>query len=366
MSYLARVREALAGIDRAALRRTIREQRDDLLDFSSNDYLGLARHPALLAALGEARRAGSGGSRLLAGAYREHRALEETIAALTRREDALLFSSGYLAALGATGALAGFVALACSDELNHASLIDGLRLTKLPRTIYPHRLLPARRAGAALVVSETVFGMDGDLLDLEAFAAALGEDDIALLDEAHAFGLLGPRGGGAAASYEDRRLVILGTLSKAAGALGGFVAGPAPAIEYLRNTARSFIFDTSLPPALADAARLALELIAGDEGELRRARLRANVARLQRGLGELGLRAESQGAVQPVVLGDPEAALAAAAALEARGLRVPAIRPPSVPAGTSRLRITLRADHTLDEVDALVEALHATLAVTAA
>jgi 8-amino-7-oxononanoate synthase len=365
MSYLARVREALTSIDRASLRRSIREQRDDMLDFSSNDYLGLSRHPAVLSALSGARRAGSGGSRLLAGAYREHRALEETLAGLTRREDALLFSSGYLAALGATGALARFVAAVYSDELNHASLIDGLRLAKLPRTIYPHLALPEMRTDSALVVSETRFGMDGDALDIAAFIAALGPGDVALLDEAHAFGITGPRGGGAAAAYDDERLVVLGTLSKAAGTLGGFIAGPAVTIEYLRNSARSFIFDTSLPPSLAAAARRALEVIGSDEGETRRAQLRANIARLKGGLAELGLAVGAPGAVQPIGLGDPQAALRAAAALEARGLRVPAIRPPSVPAGTSRLRITLRADHSFDDVDALLDGLQAVLETAA-
>ncbi len=361
MSYLERARRALDELAAGGLRRTIREGRGGLVDFSSNDYLGLARHEAVLAALRGADRAGSSGARLLAGAYPEHSALEEALAALVRREAALLFSSGYLAALGAIGALARCVDHAYSDRLNHASLIDGLRATKLPRTIYPHRELPPKRPAGGLVVSETIFGMDGDAADVRALVGALLPQDVLLLDEAHALGVAGPRGGGLAAELDDPRIVVLGTLSKALGALGGFIAGPRTVIELLKNTARTFIFDTSLPPALAAAAHAAVRIAGSAEGDERRGIVRGHVARLRRLLGELGYGGGGAGAVIPVVLGEADEALAASRALEERGFRVPAIRPPTVPPGSSRLRITVRADHTAAQIEALGEALQGVL-----
>ncbi len=361
MSYLRRAQRALDDLDAQKLRRTIRDHRDDAVDFSSNDYLGLSRHGAVVGALRAARRAGSGGARLLAGAHSEHRALEEALAALVRREAALLFSSGYLAALGAIGALAPCVDAAYSDALNHACLIDGLRATKLARTVYPHLALPPRRGPAALIVSETIFGMDGDSIDARALVAGLGSDDVALVDEAHALGIAGAGGGGLAAELDDPRVVVIGTLSKALGALGGFVAGPQTAIELLRNTARTFVFDTALPPAVAAAALAAVRIVASAEGDALRERLASRVGRLRAALELLGRSAEGPGAVIPIVVGDSSEALAVAAALAERGLHVPAIRPPTVPAGTSRLRITLRADHADDEIDALASALAAVL-----
>lgn len=361
MSYLQAVALALAEIDAAGLRRAIHEHRDDLVDFSSNDYLGLARHPHALAALQAATRTGSGGARLLAGAYPEHRTLEIALAELVQRDDALLFSSGYLAALGAIGALARFVQAAHCDALNHASLIDAIRSTKLPRSIYPHLALPAasERSNGTMIVSETLFGMDGDALDVAALAGSLREADIAVLDEAHAIGVFGTRGGGLAAGIGDPRLIVVGTLSKALAALGGFVAGPKAAIEFLRNAARTFVFDTSLPPAIAAAANAALRITIGEEGTERRGRLNALTARLRAGLVQIGYAASGTGPVVAVVIGGPRETLEIASALAARGLRVPAIRPPTVPAGTSRLRITLRADHTPDSIDALLAALSA-------
>jgi len=361
LSYLRRARRVLDELDAGNLRRTIREHRDDVVDFSSNDYLGLSRHGTVVGALRAARRAGSGGARLLAGAHPEHRALEEALAELVRREAVLLFSSGYMAALGAIGALASCVDAAYSDALNHACLIDGLRATKLTRTIYPHLALPQRRDPAAMIVSETIFGMDGDGIDTGALVAALGTDDVALLDEAHALGIAGPGGGGLAAGLDDPRIVVVGTLSKALGALGGFVAGPQTAIALLRNTARTFVFDSALPPAVAAAARTAVGIVASAEGEALRERLASRASRLRAALERLGRSADGSGAVIPIVVGDASEVLAVAAALAERGLRVPAIRPPTVPQGTSRLRITLRADHTDDEIDALASALAAVL-----
>jgi 8-amino-7-oxononanoate synthase len=361
MSYLRRAERALDALDARGLRRTIRERGDGVLDFTSNDYLGLSRDDRVIAALHGARRAGAGGARLLAGAHPEHRALEETLATLVRREAALLFSSGYLAALGAAGALAACADAAYSDALNHASLIDGLRATKLPRTIYPHLALPRARASGALVVTETLFGMDGDAADVAALAASLAGDDLVLLDEAHAIGTLGASGGGLAAGLDDPRIVILGTLSKALGALGGFVAGPRTAIELLRNTARTFLFDTALPPAVAAAANAAVAIVVSEDGRRLRERLASNAHRLREALARLDLPVAGMGPVLPIVVGDALEALEISAALEKRGLRVPAIRPPTVPAGTARLRISVRADHSEAEIDGLSEALASVL-----
>jgi 8-amino-7-oxononanoate synthase len=361
MSYLQRVADALDELDAAGLRRTIRETHDDCIDFSSNDYLGLARHESVVAALRAASRAGSGGARLLAGAHSEHLALESALAELVRREDALLFSSGYLAAIGAIGTFARFAREAYSDERNHACLIDGLRLTKMPRTIYAHLAAPAARGDGALLVTETLFGMDGDALDVETLAATLAASDVALLDEAHAVGIAGPHGGGLAAAVDDQRIIVIGTLSKALAASGGFVAGPRTAIELLRNAARTFLFDTALPPAIAAAALAAVRIAAGNEGAERRARLHARAAQLRNGLADLGYPTPGTGPVVPVVIGEPGETLALARVLAERKIRVAAIRPPTVPAGTSRLRLTVRADHAPHEVEMLLSALASAL-----
>ena len=282
---------------------------------------------------------------------RTPRASETALATLTGREAALLFSSGYLAALGAIGGLASCVDAAYSDALNHACLIDGLRATKLERTIYQHLLLPSQRTPAALVVSETLFGMDGDAVDAGALVASLGDGDVALLDEAHALGIVGAHGGGLAAGIDDPRVVVIGTLSKAFGALGGFVAGPQTVIELLRNTARTFIFDTALPPAVAAAALASVAIVRSSEGDALRVRLVERSAYLRARLEAMGRPAAGTGPVVPIVIGDSTQTVALADELARRGVRVPAIRPPTVPSGTARLRITVRADHTSEEMD---------------
>lgn len=366
MSYLQRVDAALRDLERRRLRRIVRERSDAsegvLLDFSSNDYLGLAEHPAVVAALRAARRVGSGGSRLLAGAYAEHAALERELASYVGREKALLFSSGYHAALGAIVALSKVADAAYSDELNHACLIDGLRATRLVRHIYPHaRFAAGVQRGedlhrGALVVSESIFGMDGDAVDLRAMLAALGENDVLLVDEAHALGVAGEHGGGLALGLDDPRVLVMGTLSKAFGALGGFVAGPAVVIEYLQTAARTFIFDSALPPAVADAARTAVFL--ARESDQARTDLDALGARLRSGLRALGYAVpEGIGPIVPVLVGEEEATLALAARLRERGINAPPIRPPTVPAGTCRLRVTLRAAHRLEDIERLLTAL---------
>lgn len=359
--YLERIQEDLARLERAQLRRVVREQSDYadgvMLDFSSNDYLGLSDHPEVVGALRRAVRAGSGGARLLAGAHASHRALENDLASLVGRERALLFSSGYHAALGAVGSLARVVQRTVSDELNHASLIDALRLTRLPRTIYPHASLPPPSGTqSALIVTESLFGVDGDAADPAAMLGVIGPDDVLLIDEAHALGVAGPHGGGLAYGIDDPRIVVMGTLSKAIGAHGGFIAGPAPVIDYLESTARTFIFDTALPPALAEAARAGVRL-ARDADEPRRhlAHLGAQLRRELRSLGfEVG---GTMGAIVPILIGDVESTLEVAARLRARGINAPPIRPPTVPPGTSRLRVTLKATHTESDVRQLVAAL---------
>lgn len=358
-SYLERVRDRLAQIEAQHRTRIVQTHQpaSAAIDFSSNDYLGLSRDPQVVQAFRHATRVGSGGARLLGGRHREHSLLEEELAAWLGRERALLFSSGYLAALGAVSVLASVSEAAYSDALNHASLVDGVRAArKASRHVYPHAALPPRdeRETPALVLSETLFSMDGDTVDPARLLGDLHDGDVLLLDEAHALGAYGPQGAGLARALDDARVVVLGTLSKSLGALGGFVAGPADAIELLVNAARTFVFDTALPPAVALAARVALSIVRKD-GE-RRERLRANAVRLRAGLEAIGLEVFGDDAshIVPIVLGDEERALRVSAALLEKNLYVPAVRPPTVPAGTSRLRVSVRADHAPEHLDLLV------------
>lgn len=353
MSYLDRVEEALATIRMQERYRTLeRYQPGDAIDFSSNDYLALATDPQVVQAFARAKRVGSGGARLLGGRHREHSLLEEELAEWLGRERALLFSSGYHAALGAIPVLGGMVARIYSDRLNHASLIDGMRLARVPRSIYPHGEPPGRaqRGSEALLVTESIFSMDGDSAQLDAIVADLGPGDALLVDEAHALGVVGPRGAGLASELHDPRVVVLGTLSKSLGGLGGFIAGPAPLIELLVNAARPFIFDTALPPAIALAARVALSIARRDE--TRRERLHAAVVQFRSGLRAMGLPTiETPSPIVPVVLGKAALALHVSAALLAKRIYAPAIRPPTVPQGESRLRFSIRADHTPEHID---------------
>jgi len=362
LSYLARARGLLQAIEAAGELRSIVEQPERLaVDFSTNDYLALAREPQVVAALQRGSRVGSGGARLLGGAHREHWLLEQDLAAYLKRERALLFSSGYLAAIGAITALAATARAAYSDERNHASLIDGLRATKLERQVYEHRRLPpkAARSSPALIVTESLFSMDGDRADLEAMLADLHDDDVLVVDEAHAIGVAGPGGAGLAMDLRDERVVVIGTLSKALGAQGGFVAAPASIIELLINTARTFIFDTALPPAIALAARIALYLARGAED--RRARIAQATRTLRSGLRGCGFDVpECEGPIVPVIVGNAQEALLLSEQLREKSINAPAIRPPTVPAGSSRLRLSVRSDHTDDQIQRFLEALACT------
>ncbi len=360
MSYLHAIELELQQIRDANRYRELSDPASGALDFSSNDYLGLSSEPQVVEALRRATRAGSTGARLLGGAHREHRLLEEELAAWLGRERALLFSSGYHAALGAIPVLARAVGgSVASDQYNHASLIDGVRLAKVPRAVYPHAQFERDSiSGPVLVVTESIFSMGGDAVDVAALLASLGDRDALLVDEAHALGVAGPLGAGLARGLEDPRVVVMGTLSKAFGAHGGFIAGPAAVVDLLVNVARTFVFDTALPPALALAARISLLMVRNGDG--RRERLRANVERLREGLRALSLPAPNGPApIVPVVLGSEARALEVAAALLARGIVAPAVRPPTVPPGESRLRLSVRANHSVEDIERLLRELAA-------
>ncbi|MGB4673425.1 MAG: 8-amino-7-oxononanoate synthase, partial [Azovibrio sp.] len=342
-----------------------------MLAFASNDYLGLAAHPALAEAMAEGALrwgAGSGASHLVSGHLAPHAALEQRLAEFTGFPRALTFSTGYLANLAVTPTLApGRDDAIFADKLNHASLIDAARLSRARHHRYPHndmaalaRLLAASDARTKVIVSDAVFSMDGDLAPLpELFELAERFDAWLVVDDAHGFGVLGPHGEGSLAHCRlpaHPRVILMGTLGKAAGVGGAFVAGSEIAIDYLLQKARSYIFTTAQPPAVATALMKSLELIAA--GDDRRAHLQALIRQLQEALSGLPWQLlPSATAIQPLLVGDNEAALALSQALWEQGLWVVAIRPPTVPAGRARLRISLSAAHRPEDVDRLAEAL---------
>nr|WP_221195542.1 8-amino-7-oxononanoate synthase [Luteibacter sp. Sphag1AF] len=388
---LARLHASRLARDQAGLLRRLRTvdertgaiRRVDgrqLIDFCSNDYLGLASHPDLIDALGTAAArdgVGSGAAHLVSGHHREHAALEEELADWTGRERALLFSTGIMANLGVMQALfnAGTppgrnTALCVQDRLNHASLIDGAQLSGSRLLRYAHadadaarQALRANEGQAALLATDGVFSMDGDVAPLTALARVC-KDEGALLyvDDAHGLGVLGVAGAGslteAGVSPADAPL-MMGTLGKALGCAGAFVAGPADVIDGILQFARTYVYTTALPPALAAATRAAVRLARLDP-EGRRERLCAHVARFRQGAKAIGLPLmPSRTAIQPLMLGDADRAMAVAAALDAQGYLVTAIRAPTVPPGSARLRITLSAAHTNVQIDGLLGALAA-------
>ncbi len=354
-----------------------------MLAFCSNDYLGLAADARVVEALRDGARrygAGSGASHLISGHSAAHAALEERLAAFLSpvlspgasphmpAAGALYFSTGYMANLAVLSALAGKDAEIFSEELNHASLIDGARLARSALHIYPHRdlakleaLLQQATAKDRIVVTDSVFSMDGDIAPLrellvlcERYGAWL------VVDDAHGFGVLGERGRGVLEQLASSspQLVYIGTLGKAAGVAGAFVAAHPTVVEWLVQRARPYIYTTAAPPAVAHALLTSIDIIDSDEGRQRRAHLAQLIARLRERLTfTTWSLLPSKTPIQPVIIGDNARTMAAGAALLARGFWVGAIRPPTVPVGSSRLRITLSAAHTLAQVDALADAL---------
>lgn len=341
----------------------------EYLSFSSNDYLGLAGDARVVEALCEGAQlfgVGAGASHLVSGHHRVHEELEQRLAAFVGMPRALLFSSGYLANLAAVTTLADRSTEIFADRLNHASLNDAMRLTRSRFHRYPHCDLSAlegalegSQAADKLVITDAVFSMDGDIAPLERIMALCERFDARLLvDDAHGFGLLGPGGRGSLAHFAlaSPRIVYMGTLGKAAGVSGAFVAAPESVIELMIQRARPYIYTTASPPALAVALIRSLELIEAESWR------RDQLARLSRRLID-GLRlrrwqlAHSPTAIQPLIIGANHEALAVSGALADVGIIVPAIRPPTVPEGTARLRISLSAAHQEADVDQLIAAL---------
>jgi 8-amino-7-oxononanoate synthase len=382
------------------------------LSFCSNDYLGLASHPQLVAALQQGAQqwgVGAGASHLVSGHFAPHHQLEERLAAFAGKPAALLFSSGYLANLGAVQALVGRGDTVFADKLNHASLNDAMLLSRAEMRRYRHndighleQLLAQTRGGRKLVITDAVFSMDGDLAPLPELLALCGRHDAWLLvDDAHGFGVLGEQGRGSLAHFgldgalknrcernemqgaaqratrhtgvvgEERestrhgrspaqqdfqRIIYMATLGKAAGVAGAFVAAEQVVIDTLVNRARSYIYTTASPPALSVALLQSLKLI--EQGDARRTHLRGLIEKLRAGLAGLPWKLmPSDTAIQPLLVGGNPDAVALSDGLRARGIRVPAIRPPTVPQGTARLRISLSAAHRTDDIERLVGAL---------
>jgi len=375
-----RLADQLAELERRGLRRSrlVRQSPQgprivvdgrEVLAFCSNDYLGLANHPRIVEAAIEAASrygVGEGASHLLTGHSAVHERLEEKLAEFMQMPRTLLFSTGYQANIGAVTALAGPEDAIFSDALNHASLIDGVRLSRARVVRYPHAdlaflsgALAESDARTKLIVTDGVFSMDGDIAPLPAMLDLSERHDAWLLvDDAHGFGVIGPEGRGSPAHFGLRspRIVYVGTLGKAAGVAGAFVAGAEEMVETLLQRARTYIYTTAAPAMLAAAIETSLQIIREDEW--RRERLRKLVAVLRRELrGSESALASSDTPIQPVVLGGNSEAVRASAALRERGILVPAIRPPTVPEGTARLRISLSAAHSGDDVLRLAAAL---------
>jgi 8-amino-7-oxononanoate synthase len=341
-----------------------------LLNFCSNDYLGLAAHPEVVQAFrrgAQAHGVGSGASHLVCGHGRAHHALEEELAEFTGRERALLFSTGYMANLGVIAALAGRGDWVFEDRLNHASLLDGALLSGARLKRFSHadaddlrRELTTCPAEGRLIVTDGVFSMDGDLTPLRELAPVAKEAHAWLMvDDAHGLGVIGSSGRGVTEHFglgQDEVPVLIGTLGKAFGTFGAFVAGSADLIEFLIQRARTYAYTTALPPAVAEATRASLRLVR--EESWRREKLRSVVRRFRSGAAQLGLHImDSSTPIQPILLGDNERALRASQALMDAGLWVGAIRPPTVPVGSARLRVTFSAAHEEVQVDRLLDAL---------
>ena len=402
MTWLDEFDERLAALDAQSLRRRRREvvpapgarlwvDGESLLAFCSNDYLGLAQDPLLREAVHAAvdrYGVGSGASPMVSGHSAANAALERELAQAVGLPRALYFYAGYATNASIVPALVGEGDALFSDALNHACLIDGARLSRATVHRYPHAdlarldaLLAASPARRKLVISDAVFSMDGDVADIAALHALCERHDaLLLLDDAHGFGVLGPQGRGALAAagltgpQASPRVLYMATLGKALGVAGAFVAGPDRLVEWLLQKTRSYTYATAAPALLAEAVRAGLRCVLGPDGDRRRRHLQALIAQLREGLApgaDAALDAAgwalmpSATAIQPLVIGDNAAALAVMAVLREQGLWVPAIRPPTVPAGTARLRIALSAAHQPADIDALLCALRIAAAATA-
>ena len=344
-----------------------------VIAFCSNDYLGLANNPEVIAALAQGANewgAGAGASHLICGHQKPHEDLQIALARFVGMDKALLFSTGYMANMGIISALVGRGDAVFADRLNHASLLDAVQLSRAEHMRYPHGdlgilkgQLAATTCKRKMILTDAVFSMDGDLAPLpELFELAEKHDAWLVIDDAHGFGTLGPQGQGSLAHYKlsaHPRIIYMGTLGKAAGVSGAFVAGNATVIDYLLQTSRTHIFTTASAPALAVALQKSLQLI--EQADQQRAHLNALITRLRSGLAslpwELMTQEGTQTAIQPIIVGSNEAALRLTEGLLKQGFWVPAIRPPTVPAGKARLRITLSAKHSETQVDALLSAL---------
>lgn len=342
-----------------------------LLSFCSNDYLGLASHPALIAAAQQAAEdagVGGGASHLITGHHRLHHEIEESLAQFVGLPRALFFSTGYMANLGVISALVGRGDAIFADRLNHASLNDAAVLSRADLHRYPHndvaaleKQLAQSTAKRKLVVADAVFSMDGDIAPVPQLLALCERYDAWLmLDDAHGFGVLGAHGKGTLEHFDvhSPRIIYMATLGKAAGVSGAFVAGEPELVEYLIQRARTYIYTTAMPPVLAAALLAALPII--EKETARREQLKKLIATLRENLKPKQWRLdESITPIQPLIIGSNEDALRVSEHLRERGILVPAIRPPTVPQGTARLRITLSAAHTVEDVMRLVDALHA-------
>ncbi len=380
---LAWIDRELAALDEQGLRRHLATRTGqqaarvvidgrELVNFGSNDYLALAADPRLAGAVAQATRSqgwGSGASPLISGYAQQHRQLEQRLAQFEGTEAALVFSSGFAANVGTVAALVGPGDVVFADRKNHASLLDGCRLSRADVKVYPHGdcrrlaelLAKAGDYGRRLIATDGLFSMDGDLAPLDELAeVARRHDAMLLVDEAHATGVFGRNGRGVAEHFgvEDRVDVRIGTLSKALGSVGGFVAGSRPLIEWLVNRARPYVFSTAGPSAAAAAAVAALEIVSHQPGRRETLLARAGSLRKQLKAQEKGFNlGNSSSQIIPLIVGDTDRAVQLAAGLRDRGLLVPAIRPPTVPQGEACLRISLTSGHTEQMVGTLLEAL---------
>ena len=341
----------------------------DYLNFSSNDYLGLANHPLVKQAFIKAAEkygVGSGSAHLVCGHHREHQALEEELAAFTGREAAILFSTGYMANVGVINALVGRGDFVVEDRLNHASLLDGGLSSGASFGRYQHndtadlsRRLAQSSSAKKLIVSDGVFSMDGDMALMPELVKVSQQQQAALMiDDAHGFGVLGKTGAGIGEHFgcADDIPIYMATFGKALGTFGAFVSGSRELIDYLTNFARPYIYTTAMPPAIAAATRQSLKLLEAENW--RRDYLQQLIQRFRQGVIEQGWQLmASQTAIQPILLGEESKALALSQALAERGFWVTAIRPPTVPVGQSRLRVTLTASHSEADIDCLLNTL---------